>query len=126
MADKKTKKDTAEEKPAKVAEKTLKGTEKVAKVPKKESKTAKPAEKEVKIQIPTRLAEFYKKEITPSLMKKFNYKSIMQGPRRRASRQVSSSAFLACASNGMSEGTSPAAGGSVAAAVRRIVSGTTP
>jgi large subunit ribosomal protein L5 len=79
MADKKTKKDTAEEKPAKVAEKTLKGTEKVAKVPKKESKTAKPAEKEVKI--PTRLAEFYKKEITPSLMKKFNYKSIMQVPK---------------------------------------------
>src|ERR1035437_4155466 len=59
----------------------MKGTEKVAKTTKKESKTAKPAEKEVKIQIPTRLAEFYKKDITPALMKKFNYKSIMQVPK---------------------------------------------
>ena len=81
MAEKKTKKETAEEKPVKAAEKAVKGVEKVAKAPKKEPKTAKPSEKEVKIQIPTRLAEFYKKEITPSLMKKFNYKSIMQVPK---------------------------------------------
>src|ERR1035437_7398784 len=59
----------------------MKGTEKVAKTTKKEPKTAKLAKKEVKIQIPTRLAEFYKKEITPALMKKFNYKSIMQVPK---------------------------------------------
>jgi large subunit ribosomal protein L5 len=81
MAEKKTKKDTAEEKPAKVTEKTVKSTEKLAKAPKKEPKTEKHAEKEIKIQIPTRLAEFYKKEITASLMKKFNYKSIMQVPK---------------------------------------------
>jgi large subunit ribosomal protein L5 len=81
MAEKKIKKDAAEEKPAKVVEKAVKGSEKVAKAPKKEPKAAKSAEKEVKILIPTRLAEFYKKEITPSLMKKFNYKSIMQVPK---------------------------------------------
>ena len=81
MAEKKTKKDTAEEKPAKTTEKTVKGAEKVTRAPKKEPKAAKPTEKEVKIQIPTRLAEFYKKEITPALMKKFNYKSIMQVPK---------------------------------------------
>jgi large subunit ribosomal protein L5 len=81
MAEKKIKKDTAEEKAAKVVEKVVKGSEKVAKAPKKEPKAAKSAEKEVKIIIPTRLAEFYKKEITPSLMKKFNYKSIMQVPK---------------------------------------------
>jgi large subunit ribosomal protein L5 len=83
MAEKKTKKDTAEEKPAK-AEKVAKSADKSAKAPKKETKetkAAKPAEKEVKVIIPTRLAELYKKEITPSLMKKFNYKSIMQVPK---------------------------------------------
>src|ERR1035437_9680647 len=81
MAEKKTKRDATEEKPAKVTEKTVRNTEKLAKAPQKEPKTEKHAEKEIKIQIPTRFAEFYKKEITPSLMKKFNYKSIMQVPK---------------------------------------------
>jgi large subunit ribosomal protein L5 len=80
MAEKKIKKDTPAEKPAKGAEKAAKGTEKTVKGPKKETKVAKSVEKEVKVLIPTRLAELYKKEITPSLMKKFNYKSIMQVP----------------------------------------------
>ena len=81
MAEKKTKKDTAEEKPAKAAEKTVKGAEKLVKASKKEPKASKSAEKEVKVQIPTRLAEFYKSDITPALMKKFSYKSIMQVPK---------------------------------------------
>jgi len=83
MADKKTKEEkTAKaEKPAKEekaakTEKPAKGTEKVIKPSKKESK---PAEKEVKI--PCRLADVYKKEISSSLMKKFNYKSVMQVPK---------------------------------------------
>jgi large subunit ribosomal protein L5 len=83
MADKKTKEEkTAKaEKPAKEekaakTEKPAKGTEKVVKPSKKESK---PAEKEVKI--PCRLADVYKKEISSSLMKKFNYKSVMQVPK---------------------------------------------
>ena len=81
MAEKKTKKDSAEEKPAKGADKAAKSADKSAKAPKKETKAAKTAEKEIKVIIPTRLAELYKKEITPSLMKKFNYKSIMQVPK---------------------------------------------
>ena len=61
--------------------KTVKGAEKSVKTPKKKPKLQKPSEKEVKIQIPTRLAEFYKKEITPSLMKKFNYKALCKVPK---------------------------------------------
>jgi len=83
MADKKTKEEKAAkaEKPAKEekavkAEKAVKGTEKAAKPAKKD---AKPAEKEVKI--PCRLADVYKKEISSSLMKKFNFKSVMQVPK---------------------------------------------
>jgi len=83
MADKKTKEEKAAkaEKPAKEekavkAEKAVKGTEKATKPAKKD---AKPAEKEVKI--PCRLADVYKKEISSSLMKKFNFKSVMQVPK---------------------------------------------
>lgn len=65
MAEKKTKKETA------VPDKKVKS-------PKKEEKSAS-SQKEVRV--PVRLAENYKKEIVPSLMKKFSYKSIMQVPR---------------------------------------------
>ena len=72
MAEKKTKKETAEksDKPVKEA----KGT----KGSKKESKKVETA-KEIKIK--ARLADIYKKEIVPNLMKKFSYKSIMQVPK---------------------------------------------
>ncbi len=63
MAEKKTKKETAE----KQVKSSKKETANVA------------AEKEAEINI--RLAETYKKEIVPALMKKFNYKSIMQVPK---------------------------------------------
>ncbi len=46
---------------------------------KKEGADASKKEKEIKV--PVRLFNTYKKEITPSLLKKFNYKSIMQVPR---------------------------------------------
>lgn len=70
MAEKKPKKETTEPK---------------AKTPKKGDKAAAPktekvaAEKEIKIA--SRLGDNYKAEIIPALMKKFNYKSIMQVPR---------------------------------------------
>ncbi len=72
MAEKKSKKETAEksDKPVKEA----KGT----KGSKKESKKVETA-KEIKIK--ARLADIYKKEIVPNLMKKFSYKSIMQVPK---------------------------------------------
>ncbi len=60
MAEKKTKKDGAEKK-----EKT--------------SKKEVAPEKEIKVKV--RLFEDYKKDIIPSLMKKFGYKSIMQVPK---------------------------------------------
>ena len=60
MAEKKTKKDGAEKK-----EKT--------------SKKEVAPEKEIKVKV--RLFEDYKKDIVPSLMKKFGYKSIMQVPK---------------------------------------------
>ena len=63
MAEKKTKKETAE----KQVKSSKKETANVA------------AEKEAEINI--RLAETYKKEIVPALMKKFDYKSIMQVPK---------------------------------------------
>lgn len=71
MADKKTKKE--------VSEKQAKPS-KEAKDSKKESK--KPAvseEKEIKIK--ARLAEHYKNIVVPELMKKFQYKSVMQVPK---------------------------------------------
>ncbi|MGA7836440.1 MAG: 50S ribosomal protein L5 [Ignavibacteriaceae bacterium] len=61
MAEKKTKKE---------------GAEKKAKSTKKEAAAA---EKYIKIN--TRLYDSYRKEVVPALMKKFNYKSIMQVPR---------------------------------------------
>ena len=83
MAEKKTKKDTAEEKPAKVsAEKPVKGAEKVAKAPKKKTKTVKPAEKEVQnFRSQHAWLIFIKMKLLLTLMKKFNYKSIMQVPK---------------------------------------------
>ncbi|HKI78455.1 MAG TPA: 50S ribosomal protein L5 [Ignavibacteriaceae bacterium] len=57
MADKKTKKEGAE----------------------KKTKAAATPQKEVKVKV--RLFEDYKKEVVPSLMKKFSYKSVMQAPR---------------------------------------------
>ena len=44
-----------------------------------EQKESKAQEKEIKI--PARLELFYKSEVVPSLMKKFNYKSVMQVPK---------------------------------------------
>ncbi|NWF90217.1 MAG: 50S ribosomal protein L5 [Ignavibacteriaceae bacterium] len=71
MADKKTKKDTAEKQPKAVKE---------TKDSKKESKkSSAPEEKEIRIK--NRLGDFYKKEIVPSLMTKFKYKSVMQVPK---------------------------------------------
>ena len=61
MADKKIKKD---------------GADKKGKVSKKEAATS---EKEIKVKV--RLFEDYKKEIVPSLMKKFGYKTVMQVPK---------------------------------------------
>jgi large subunit ribosomal protein L5 len=73
MAEKKTKKED-QDKTAK-PEKQAKGGKQGSK---KESKKS----GEVKeIRIKARLAEAYKKEIVPELMKKFTYKSIMQVPR---------------------------------------------
>ena len=71
MADKKIKKEDTE-KPVK--------TGKESKDSKKESKKA-PASQEKEIRIKTRLADYYKAEVVPGLMKKFSYKSIMQVPK---------------------------------------------
>lgn len=72
MAEKKTKKEnTGAAKPQKEAKAGKQSS-------KKESKKA----EEIKeIRIKARLAEVYKKEIVPELMKKFTYKSIMQVPK---------------------------------------------
>ena len=73
MAEKKTKKEPeAKQSEAKQSE---------AKQPKasKKGKEAKAAPSP-KVKIKTRLADTYKKEIVPDLMKKFGYKSIMQVP----------------------------------------------
>ena len=64
MAEKKTKKETE----AKQPKASKKG---------KEAKAAAPA---TQVKIKTRLADTYKKDIVPDLMKKFGYKSIMQVP----------------------------------------------
>jgi len=71
MADQKIKKENTEKKVK---------TGKEPKDSKKESKKSDaPKEKEIKIK--SRLADYYKAEIVPSLMKKFTYKSTMQVPR---------------------------------------------
>lgn len=70
MAEKKIKKEATEKK-AKSAKKTDSG---------KKTDSAKAAqEKEIKIK--SRLGDTYKNEITPELMKKFSYKSVMQVPK---------------------------------------------
>jgi large subunit ribosomal protein L5 len=73
MAEKKTKKENTGKaaKPQKEAKGSKQGS-------KKESKKA---EEVTEIKIKARLAETYKKEIVPELMKKFSYKSIMQVPK---------------------------------------------
>ena len=63
MAEKKTKKSEKEQQPKKGASKEAAGS----------------AEKEIRIA--PRLGDIYKKEIVPSLMKSFNYKSVMQVPK---------------------------------------------
>src|SRR3989339_720420 len=71
MVDKKAKKENPEKQVKAVKE---------SKDSKKESKKAQaPKEKELKIK--TRLADYYKAEIVPSLIKKFSFKSVMQVPR---------------------------------------------
>jgi large subunit ribosomal protein L5 len=60
MTDKKTKKDT------KLKQKQKRETTET---------------KEQEVKVPVRLFDLYKKEIAPELLKKFNYKSIMQVPR---------------------------------------------
>ena len=66
MAEKKTKKETQAKQPKTSAHKKGKA-EKTAAAP--------------QLKIKARLAEIYKKEIAPELMKKFGYKSVMQVPR---------------------------------------------
>ena len=51
------------------------------KTPKVKVEKTKVKEKVAEIKIPVRLENIYKKEIVPALMKKFNYKSIMQVPK---------------------------------------------
>ena len=51
------------------------------KTPKVKAEKTKVKEKVAEIKIPIRLENIYKKEIVPALMKKFNYKSIMQVPK---------------------------------------------
>ncbi len=63
MAEKKTKKDSAQKQQPKGAKKEKTGT----------------PEKEIKIK--ARLADTYKNEIIPGLLKKFDYKSVMQVPK---------------------------------------------
>ncbi len=70
MADKKTKTETSD-KQSKVKE---------SKDSKKDSKKTKTSE-EKEIRIKVRLADYYKAEIVPALMKKFPYTSVMQVPK---------------------------------------------
>ena len=63
MAEKKTKKSEKEQQPKKGVSKEAAGS----------------AEKEIRIA--PRLGDIYKKDIVPSLMKSFNYKSVMQVPK---------------------------------------------
>ena len=62
--------------------KTKKETKTKSSKPKTEKKVKSPKSSEKKnIKIPVRLFEKYKKDIIPSLMKSFNYKSVMQVPK---------------------------------------------
>lgn len=71
MVDKKAKKENPEKQVKAVKE---------TKDSKKESKKSQaPKEKEIKIK--TRLVDYYKAEIIPTLIKKFSFKSVMQVPR---------------------------------------------
>ncbi|MFZ2324158.1 MAG: 50S ribosomal protein L5 [Ignavibacteriaceae bacterium] len=63
-----------------MAEKKTKKTEKEPQQKKAPSKEA-ISVKEVEVKISPRLGDVYNKEIIPSLMKAFNYKSIMQAPK---------------------------------------------
>lgn len=63
-----------------MAEKKTKKTEKDTQQKKTDSKDSGTA-KVKEIKITPRLGEIYKKEIVPSLMKNFNYKSVMQVPK---------------------------------------------
>lgn len=51
------------------------------KTPKVKAEKTKVKEKVTEIKIPVRLEEIYNKEIRPALVKKFNYKSIMEAPK---------------------------------------------
>jgi large subunit ribosomal protein L5 len=73
MAEKKTKKENTGK--AAKAQKEVKSGKQGSK------KESKKAEEVKEIRIKARLAEIYKKEIVPELMKKFTYKSIMQVPK---------------------------------------------
>jgi len=66
MAEKKTKKETKAKSSKPKTEKKAKGTK---------------SSEEKEIKIPVRLFEYYKKDIISSLMKSFNYKSVMQVPK---------------------------------------------
>ncbi len=85
MADKKTKKEDAGKqvkpgKESKDSKKESKDSKKEQKDSKKETKKSSASE-EKQIKIKTRLADYYKAEVIPNLMKKFSYKSVMQVPR---------------------------------------------
>lgn len=58
-----------------------KKTKKSEKEPQQKKAASKETAKEKEIRIAPRLGDIYKKEIVPSLMKAFNYKSIMQVPK---------------------------------------------
>ncbi len=85
MADKKIKKEeTAKQvkpgKEPKDSKKESKDSKKEQKDSKKETKKSSASE-EKQIKIKTRLADYYKAEVVPNLMKKFSYKSVMQVPK---------------------------------------------
>ncbi|MCH7973308.1 MAG: 50S ribosomal protein L5 [Bacteroidetes bacterium] len=61
--------------------KAQKNKEEKAPKAKKEKAKVKETVVEVETSIPVRLEEIYKKEIVPALMKKINYKSVMQVPK---------------------------------------------
>jgi len=54
---------------------------KETKAPKAKAEKAKAKKTVAEVKIPIRLEGIYKKEIVPTLMKKFNYKSVMQVPK---------------------------------------------
>ncbi len=69
MAEKKTKKDKVEVQP------------KASKKEEKKSDKKSKANAEANVKIPARLSNVYAKNITPSLMKKFSYKNVMEVPK---------------------------------------------